>query len=630
MKKTCVLLAIFLFACILTSFFTCTVFAEESQSGQIIALKSNGKYVGAKLYGSYFGDIEISVSIFDCDETLIDFNVNSTSLTSQQKVIADKVKSVFDELSQYASQLNRQCSPFLSTSDVYKYNVASCGQTVEISKETYQMLKIAQKMYKATGGAFNPCLFRLVDLWGFSPRFFDGSYKTHSQNYDRVYDYDNATYPLPEEKYVTTFSQKDFVSFSEESVVLFQDDEKYYVTKNVKEAEVDGQSYTQWLDLGGITKGFFCDYAQEILTNSKITCYYIDAGSSSVCFGKNYNNTNFIIPFTNPFDVTQSAFSIETSNSLISSSGSYERYYTVDGQRYCHIIDAKTGKPINGDVCGVSVVKIVCENSSAVADCLTTALSCFNGNELADFLNGDFAKDNQVEIIAFLQTTDGRKQIVTNVDAEKLQNLNKQEFAIALTNDGQWNYNGDAVAVAGENNIFLIILVGVLATAVIGTFVFCIVKSKQTALAAYGRPQKPLAKGDAIVALVIATVIVVLFVIPFNSTQNNISIVEVVDTTNGEKIFAYNVQTNKWILYDDNDRHWTCNVSKDGTTITVEMSSLDGKSNVFKITRSSNPSVQMIQASCGLSHDCIKTFGSVSSANSSIVCKPNGIKIITK
>ena len=115
-------------------------------------------------------------------------------------------------------------------------------------------------------GAFNPAVYRLVDLWGFSSRIYSNG--DFGLPYDRpvtAQQFAENGYPLPEQKYVTAFSQKDFVSFDEQAVELTQQDGKYYVTKNVSPVTVDGVEYQQWLDLGGIAKGYVVDGIKQLL-----------------------------------------------------------------------------------------------------------------------------------------------------------------------------------------------------------------------------------------------------------------------------------------------------------------------------------------------------------------------------
>ena len=97
--------------------------------------------------------------------------------------IAD-AEAVRTQLSARAQAIENDVSGEVSGSSIVAFNAAQAGAKVEVGKDAYEMLKIAQDVYAETGGAYNPATGLLVDLWGFSPRHRAADYAPEKP-YDR-------------------------------------------------------------------------------------------------------------------------------------------------------------------------------------------------------------------------------------------------------------------------------------------------------------------------------------------------------------------------------------------------------------------------------------------------------------
>lgn len=126
------------------------------------------------------------------------------------------------------------------------------------------------------------------------------------------------------------------------------------------------------LDVGAVAKGYavreVCEWAQENLWTSAA----ISIGGNVCTFG--YKNddgkTLWNIGVENP-DTSSNDYllNVKITDLSVVTSGDYQRYYTVDGKKYCHIINPKTLMPAEY----VSSVSVIC-NDSALGDALSTAL----------------------------------------------------------------------------------------------------------------------------------------------------------------------------------------------------------------------------------------------------------------
>ncbi len=139
------------------------------------------------------------------------------------------------------------------------------------------------------------------------------------------------------------------------------------------------------LDLGAIGKGYATEAAAKLLDQSGMTSYIINAGGNVRCGASPLDGRQrWGVGITDPSDPTTYMDIIYTKEVSVVTSGDYQRYYTVDGKNYHHIIDPDTLFP-SEYMHGVTVVA----PDSGIADLLSTALfnmSYQDGRALADSL----------------------------------------------------------------------------------------------------------------------------------------------------------------------------------------------------------------------------------------------------
>jgi len=124
------------------------------------------------------------------------------------------------------------------------------------------------------------------------------------------------------------------------------------------------------VDLGGIGKGYALDKLKQLLVNEGIENALINFGGNITVIGAKPDKSNFKIGIKDPVDNSKSTCYIPLNNSTVAVSGVYERYVTINGVKYHHIIDPKTGYPADS---GLLSVAVVCDDST-LADTLSTAL----------------------------------------------------------------------------------------------------------------------------------------------------------------------------------------------------------------------------------------------------------------
>ncbi len=110
------------------------------------------------------------------------------------------------------------------------------------------------------------------------------------------------------------------------------------------------------IDFGAVSKGYACDEAYSLLEESAADYAVINLSSTTLMYGSKPDGSKFRAGVTDPFTGSGFAGIIETDSAFVSTSGGYERYFEAEGERYCHILDITTGRPVETDLASVTVI----------------------------------------------------------------------------------------------------------------------------------------------------------------------------------------------------------------------------------------------------------------------------------
>jgi FAD:protein FMN transferase len=103
------------------------------------------------------------------------------------------------------------------------------------------------------------------------------------------------------------------------------------------------------LDLGGIGKGYAVDRATAVLRARGVEAALVSAGGSTTYgFGAPPGQAAWAVAVADPLHTTRTALTVELRDRAVSVSGSYEKSFEVGGVRYSHIMDPRTGRPVQG------------------------------------------------------------------------------------------------------------------------------------------------------------------------------------------------------------------------------------------------------------------------------------------
>ena len=239
-------------------------------------------------------------------------------------------EKVFGELEQTVDDAEKVFDCYLEDSEISAVNASTETEDIEISRDLYEVLVIALDGYRKSDMCFDPTVGRLVQLWGFGT--------------DKPY--------LPSDEEIKEALQ--YVGGAK--VKLTEKDGKYYISRP------DGLL----LDLGGIAKGYTLSKMADVLKESRLSDAVISVGGNVLLYGDREVSVGIRRPHKDALDPV---CTFTLSDCVVSTTGSYERFFVQHGKEYCHIIDPKTGRSVQGEMVSLSVV---CDDPTQ-ADLLSTA-----------------------------------------------------------------------------------------------------------------------------------------------------------------------------------------------------------------------------------------------------------------
>ena len=262
-------------------------------------------------------------------------------------------------IEQELAAVNQAMSTYLPDSELSQLNQAPAGQALNLSDELEFVLSAALDIAKDSGGALDPTIGPLVDLWGFGP---SGRRSEH-----------------PSSKQVQ--SQLSRVG---------------YQMLSLGDGAMLKQTAEVSIDLSAIAKGYAIDRIAEFLFAQNLENWLIDVGGELRANGVK-NGQAWRVAVETP-DTTGSIQAIlELADQAIATSGDYRNFIELDGKRYSHAIDPASGYPIDDPLASVTVL----HPSAMLADAYATALLVM-GLERAR----SYCKDQQFSCYLIFRTSE--------------------------------------------------------------------------------------------------------------------------------------------------------------------------------------------------------------------------------
>jgi FAD:protein FMN transferase len=244
-------------------------------------------------------------------------------------LLAAVVTDAFDEV----DRIDRLMSHYKPDSPLSQVNREAASKAVKVDAELFDFIADAMRYTRQSAGAFDITVGPLMKAWG----FFEGEGHIPS---DAALE---AARRHVGAGHVTLNSASRTVRFDQPGVEL---------------------------DLGGIAKGYAVDRAVELLRTRGVRAALISAGGSSIYgIGAPPGADAWEVAVQDPVDARRTARMVRLKNRALSVAGSSEKSFDVDGVRYSHIMDPRTGRPVQG-VLSVAVLA----PSGTMGDALDDAL----------------------------------------------------------------------------------------------------------------------------------------------------------------------------------------------------------------------------------------------------------------
>lgn len=339
------------------------------------------------------------------------------------------------------SQVESAVSLSVPDSDIARFNALTPGERTQISPITAGILQTAFSVYEETDGLYDPTVYPLVDLWGFSPRFNTNAYHP-TLPYDRAYE--NGKLPLPDESHIRALLP--LVGLS--GIVLEEEAGIYYLAKHTPSVVIDDVTIHAQLDLGGIAKGYACDMIRQLLLDQGYTMGHFVCGDSSMAILSRPDGAYRLnLGKPRPGSTRESHFAaITVRDRMLSTSSDSRHAYITEGVRYCHIIDPRTGYPINmpqnGIQKGAASITLL-SSSAARSDAVTTALCLMQPQDAAAFAQTHLSGD---DLIITLYASDSETLEVMHNMEEGDVTLCDPAYLPACKMDGSLRYTGSFFA----------------------------------------------------------------------------------------------------------------------------------------------------------------------------------------
>ncbi len=139
------------------------------------------------------------------------------------------------------------------------------------------------------------------------------------------------------------------------------------VVLNEKEQTIFLKNKGMRIGFGGIGKGYAAEKARQLMQLNGVKSGIVNASGDLVTWGNQPNGKPWTVGIASPENTKKVFSSMNISNMACATSGDYEKSVTINGKRYSHTIDPKTGFPVSG----IRSVTIITTNAE-LADALTT------------------------------------------------------------------------------------------------------------------------------------------------------------------------------------------------------------------------------------------------------------------
>ena len=263
---------------------------------------------------------------------------------------------------------NDEISTYDPNSSLSKFNQQQTTAPFPVSQDMADIVISAVRVGQRTQGVLDVTIGPLVNLWGFGP--------------------DRRPVKIPTDAQIAAARQRVGI-------------QRLHVDVSADHAELRKDIPNMYVDLSTVGEGFGADKIADFLESRGVHNYLVEIAGASRSRGVNAKGEPWKLAIQKPTDELDEVQAIvKPDGRAISTSGSYRNYYELNGQRYSHIIDPATGKPITHRLVSATVIT----PTALEADGLDTALMVMGPEKAMAF-----AKQQHLAVYLVIKTDKGFK-----------------------------------------------------------------------------------------------------------------------------------------------------------------------------------------------------------------------------
>lgn len=242
-------------------------------------------------------------------------------------------------------ELERMISSWDPNSETSRVNLNAGISPQKVSFELFELVQRSLKISHVTNGVFDVSFASIDKVWNFNKTYTEVPDSTEIKSSVALIDYQNI-------------------------VLNAQDTTIFLKEKGMK------------IGFGAIGKGFAAEEAKKIMIENGATSGVVNAGGDLCAWGEKSQENAWTIGIQDPDHKGNILMSIPARDCAVVTSGNYEKFVTINGIDYCHIIHPKTGWPARN----MKSVTIICPNAE-LADGLATSVFILGSKEGMALIN---------------------------------------------------------------------------------------------------------------------------------------------------------------------------------------------------------------------------------------------------
>ena len=275
----------------------------------------------------------------------------------------DVGQELLDEAFDLCAELEALLSITVEGSDVWQINHAE-GEPIAVDHRTIELIKAGYELGMLSDGMFDITIGKLSRLWDFG---------------------NGVSYVPSEEEIQEALKSVDFarIKIDGNTIKAIKPLRYPHIDGDiVRDVLPSGDNWYAWIDLGAIAKGYIGDEIAGLLIERGVSGALIDLGGDVVTVGSRPDGNPWRVAVRKPFGSTDEFLGVlEVTGVSVVSSGIYERMFELDGVIYHHILDPRTGWPVDSDVISATVIT----ESGLTGEWLSTLAILLGSEKIPEF-----------------------------------------------------------------------------------------------------------------------------------------------------------------------------------------------------------------------------------------------------